>query len=329
MRAILATIGCLGCLTAAAFAAPRGPLRLVQTIALLGVEGRIDHMTLDASGKRLFLVALGNNTVEVLDLRAGRQVRSLRGFHQPQGVGYAASPPRLFVANGGDGSVSILDADSFHVVRTMPLDEDADNVRVDGSAQKVYVGFGEGGLATLDAATGDLLKGLELPGHPESFQLEAGGPRLFVNIPDSHEVCVVDRARGTVLEHWPLGDARGNFPMALDAAGNRLFIGCRRPAQVLVLAADTGARLGARSMDADADDLFYDGETRMLFASCGAGYIDVIEAPLRGGLVALTRIPTAAGARTSLFDPVGRRFFLAVPRRGAQAAQVRVFEVAR
>ena len=329
MRPII-TAACLWCcMSGAAFAAPAGALRLVKTIGLAGVEGRIDHMALDSSGQRLFVVALGNNTVEVLDLRAGRRVRTVTGFSEPQGVGWVASPPRLFVADGGDGSVIVLDAVSFRVLLTVPLGDDADNVRVDGPGGRVYVGFGGGGLAALDAATGELLQRVKLPAHPEAFQLESCGPRIFVNVPESGQVAVVDRVQGQVTAHWRLGEGQGNFPMALDDGGRRVFVGCRRPARVVVLDAATGKQLAEIPIDGDADDVFFDARTQRLLASCGAGFIDVIEAPVTGPLRILSRIPTASGARTSLFDPAGRRFFLAVPHRGSQAAEIRVFAVAQ
>ena len=304
-------------------------LRQIKTISLPGVQCRIDHMALDANGQRLFLVALGNNTVEVIDLRAGRRIRSLTGFSEPQGVGFVASPPRLFVADVGDGSVSMLDAISLKRLKQIPLADDADNVRVDAAAQRVYVGFGNGGLATLDAATGDVLGRVILPAHPESFQLAGEGPRVFVNVPGSGEVAAIDRTKGVVVAHWPLGDAQANFPMGLDPAGNRLFIGCRRPAEVLVLDATSGKQLGELAIAGDTDDLFFDVHTSRLFASCGAGFLDVIDAPAAGALHEVGRIPTAAGARTSLFDAASRRLFLAVPHRGAQAAEVRIFAVAQ
>ncbi len=304
-------------------------LRQAMTIPLPGVEGRIDHMTLDATGERLFLVALGNNTVEVLDLHAGRRVRSLTGFSEPQGVGFVSSPPRLFVANGGDGSVFVLDANSYRVLRKVRLDDDADNLRVDAPAGRVYVGFGSGALAVLDAATGDSLGRIKLPAHPESFQLETGSPRVFVNVPESGEVSVADRARGLIANHWSLGSAQANFPMALDPAGRRLFIACRRPAAVLVLDARSGKRLAEVPIDGDADDLFLDARTRRLYVSCGAGFIDIVAMPDSGAPKNLGRIPTAPGARTSLFDEPYGRLFVAVPHRGTQSAEVRVFEVAR
>ena len=113
---------------------PRPPLlRPVGTIALPGVEGRIDHMALDAVGQRLFVVALGNNSVEVIDLRAGRRVLDLTGFNEPQGIGFVPSPPRLYVTNGGDGSCAMLDAGSYRRLQTIHLGDDADNVRVDAA----------------------------------------------------------------------------------------------------------------------------------------------------------------------------------------------------
>jgi len=328
-RSVLAAACCSSLMTGSAIAAPPAPLRLVQTIALGEVEGRIDHMALDASGRRLFVVALGNNTVEVLDLHSGHVARTLTGFSEPQGVGFVASPPRLFVANGGSGAVTVLDADSLRSLRTVPIGDDADNIRVDEAGGRVYVGFGTGGLATLDARSGDVVGRAELPGHPEAFQLEPRGSRIFVNVPDAGEVSVVDRARGRTVAHWKLDAAGANFPMALDARGTRVFIGCRQPAVVVVLDATTGKELGRVPIDRDVDDLFYDARARRLLASCGSGFIDVLDAPASGQIRVASRVPTASGARTSLFDPGGRRLFVAVPHRGMQAAEVRVFEVAQ
>src|SRR5258708_39092872 len=83
------------------------PLRLEKTIPL-NVEGRIDHMSAAVKGNRLFLAALGNNTVEVIDLAAGAAIRSLKGFHEPQGVYYWASGDKLYVATGQTGKLNVL-----------------------------------------------------------------------------------------------------------------------------------------------------------------------------------------------------------------------------
>ncbi|HLQ66922.1 MAG TPA: hypothetical protein VK123_06805 [Candidatus Limnocylindrales bacterium] len=331
VRRALFAVGAVGlgcCLGQASFAAGRAaPLRQVQTIALDGVEGRIDHMAIDAPNRRLFVAALGNGTVEVLDLRSGRRIQSMRGFHEPQGLGFVASPPRLFVSNGGGGTCDVFDGATLAHLRTLQLPDDADNIRCDTAARRVYVGCGEGALRALDATTGDSLGSILLPGHPESFQLERAGPRVFVNVPDASQVVIVDRVKGRVIGRIAIRGFSANFPMALDEDAHRLFVGCRRPSAVLVFDDRSERRLSTVPIDGDADDLFYDGATRQLFASCGAGFIDVL-GMRRGRLTMAAKIATAPGARTALYVPALRRLYLAVPRRGGQRPEIRVFDAA-
>jgi DNA-binding beta-propeller fold protein YncE len=130
------------------------PLKLDKTIPLEKVEGRIDHMAADVAGQRLFVAALGNNTVEVLDLKAGKTIQSLPGFAEPQGIAYIPELDRVFVANGVDGTCRILDGHSFKTISSVQCGEDADNVRYDDKAKRFYVGYGGGALAVFDAKTG-------------------------------------------------------------------------------------------------------------------------------------------------------------------------------
>src|SRR6266436_7755337 len=126
----------------------RAPLLLVQEIPLPNVGGRIDHFTLDAKRKRVIGAALGNNTVEVVDTFSGRDIHSITGAAAPQGVVYVGELNRLFVANGTDGKLRVYDGDSFKLLHTLDVGEDADNVRYDPGEKRVYVAYGgdqEGG----------------------------------------------------------------------------------------------------------------------------------------------------------------------------------------
>src|SRR5437773_9806994 len=89
----------------------RGPLILVRSIDLPRVEGRIDHLSIDAAGQRLFVAALGNNTVEVHDLKSGSHVKSVPGFHEPQGIAIVADAKLVAVANGQGEGLQLLNAD--------------------------------------------------------------------------------------------------------------------------------------------------------------------------------------------------------------------------
>jgi hypothetical protein len=300
-------------------------LRLIQRIPLHNVQGRIDHLAVDLKGQRLFIAALGNNTVEVVDLAAGKHIRSIAGLHEPQGVGFVPEFNKLFVANAKTGACDILDGSSFKLVMSVKFSNDADNIRYDAKARTVYVGYGSGGLGIIEAAKGDQLGAIRLDGHPESFQLEKLGPRIFVNIPTARKVTVVDREKGIAIASWSIS-ARSNFPMALDEIRHRLFVGARQPAQIIVFDTESGKVVTDFASPGDADDIFYDDSRQRIYVSGGEGFIGVVQQQDADHYKASIKLSTAAGARTSLFVPELSRFYLAVPRRGGRSTEVRVFE---
>jgi DNA-binding beta-propeller fold protein YncE len=208
------------------------PLKLTRTIPLPGVEGRIDHLSVDLAGHRLFVAALGNNTVEVVDLIAGQRMQTIKGLHEPQGVLCVPQRNRIYIANGEGGKLTIFDGTSFSPLHAIGFSSDADNVRYDVEATQVYVGYGSGALGIVDIATARKVGDVPLDGHPESFQLERSGPRILVNVPTAGHVAIVDRRTRAVTLKWPLPGRQQNFPMALDEDEHRLFTGCRKPAHV-------------------------------------------------------------------------------------------------
>jgi DNA-binding beta-propeller fold protein YncE len=302
-------------------------LRLVQTIPLPGVDGRIDHLAIDLARKRLFVAALGHDTVEVVDLAAGNRVRSLSGLSEPQGVAYLEDVGRLVVASGGSGAVDFFDGATLERVSHVRLGRDADNVRYDAAAKILLVAYGEGALAALDPRTGAKLWEVNLAGHPEAFALERSSARVYVDVPDAGHVAVVDRVRHAVEATWPVKGAVANFPLALDEAGHRLFVGCRRPARLLVIDTTTGALITSLEVGGDPDDVFYDGVGRRLFVACGEGRVDVVDQRGPDSYAIAAQVATAPGARTCLFVPELGRLLVAVPHRGEQPAEIRVFDV--
>jgi DNA-binding beta-propeller fold protein YncE len=318
-------VACFGCMTAAK--AEEKSLKLKQTIPLPGVEGRIDHFALDASGERLFVCALGNNTVEVLDLRKGERIHSITGLGAPQGIAYVPELNRIFIANDKGGIFKIYDGKSFQAVGELDLKDDADNVRYDAGTKKIFVGFGSGGIAVVDAADGRQIGSIKLSAHPEAFELEKNGRRIFVNVPNSRHVAVIDREKGEVVAKWKTDLAFGNFPMALDEANHRLFVGCRLPSKLVVLNTDSGDVIAKVDISGDPDDVFYDAKRRRVYAICGAGKVDLVEQIDPKTYKTSTKIDTAEGARTGLFVPERDTLFVAVPHRGSQQAEIRCYAV--
>jgi len=316
------------CLYPTAAHAEEKTLQLKQTIPLPGVEGRIDHLDLDAANERLFVCALGNNTVEVLDLRKGQRIHSITGLGAPQGIAYLPEIDRLFIANDKGGICKIYDAKSYQAIGEINFKDDADNVRYDNSSKRIYVGFGSGGIGIINAADGKQVGSIKLAAHPEAFELEKQAHRIFVNVPNARQVAVVDREKGEVIATWKTGGAFGNFPMALDEANHRLFIGCRIPSKLVVLNTESGNAVAKIDISGDPDDVFYDSKRRRVYAICGAGKIDIIEQTDASTYKAITKIDTADGARTGLFVPALDRFFLAVRATSTEPAAIWVYRPA-
>jgi hypothetical protein len=302
-------------------------LTQVLTIPLDGVEGRIDHLGIDTKGKRLFVAALGNDTVEVVDLVAGKVTKHIRNLRTPQGVGFAPESNRLAVANDKDGSFRLYDGTSLQQTATIELNDDADNVRYDSVSRRFWVGYGDGGLAAIDPESGKQVADVKLDAHPESFQLETRGKRIFVNVPNAGYVAVVDRETRTVIEKFSLKEAVANFPMALDETNHRLFIGCRNPAKLLVLDIDTGKTVVTLDIVGDTDDLFYDAANKRIYVSGGEGRVTVIGQTNPDIYSVVGQVATARGARTSFFVPETGTLYVAVPHRGGQKAELRAFTV--
>ena len=170
-------------------------IKLIQKIPLSNVKGRIDHLAADLKGKRLFIAALGNNTLEIIDLQTGKQIHTITGLSEPQGIIFIPDSNKLFVSNGGNGRCSVFDANSFNLINDIQFNDDADNMRYDPVTHLIYIGYGSGGIGIIDIVgekrTGEIM----LPAHPEAFELERNGDRIFVNVPIVKQISVIDRKK--------------------------------------------------------------------------------------------------------------------------------------
>src|SRR5215471_11637077 len=306
---------------------PSEPLVLQAKIPLGDIRGRIDHLAVDLNRQRLFVAELGNDTVGVVDLKERRVALRLAGLKEPQGIGYVASTDTLYVANASDGTVRLFQGANLSPTGRIELGEDADNVRVDEAAHEVWVGYGAGALAVIDAASHHKIANVPLKAHPESFRLEAPGQRVFVNVPDAHEIAVVDRSARKQIASWPNGPLSTNFPLALDPVRQRVLSIFRHPPVLAVFQAQDGKRIATVETCGDSDDAFIDGKRNRIYVICGAGYVDVLE--VRGDTYQrVSRITTLSGARTGLFVPEFDRLFVVARARGSAPAAVWEFRPA-
>ena len=299
-------------------------LQLEAKIPLGDVRGRIDHMAFDLARQRLFVAELGNDSVGVVGLKEHKTIRTIAGLAEPQGVGYVASTDTLYAANARDGTVRLFRGPDYAPAGRIDLGSDADNIRFDEAADRVLVGYDDGAIAVIDVKQQKKFSPVPLPAHPESFQLGRDAKQVFINVPGVHAIVVLDAATGSQTAKWPVREG-GNFPMAVDHAAGRVLIVSRNPPKLTVFAGADGAVIASVDTCGDSDDVFVDAKRDRVYVSCGAGFIDVFE--MRGSAYErIAHIPTATGARTSLFVPDLDVFLLAVRATGANAAAIWVFK---
>jgi DNA-binding beta-propeller fold protein YncE len=269
--------------------------------------------------------ALGNHTVEVLDVQNGKRLHTIPDLEEPQGLLYDPSSNHLFAGCAKDGTTKVFAGATFQLLATVRFPGNSDNIRYDGRNQRIVVGYDAGALGLLDA-NGKRLGDIPLDAHPESFQMEKSGDRVFVNVPNKQEIEVADLAKKSVISRWPVTSALRNYPMALDETHHRLLIGCRAPARMLAIDTETGKQTASVEIVGDTDDLFYDAAKNRVYVIGGEGAVDVFEQKDADHYNRIEHIATAAGARTGFFVADWGKLFVAVPHRGEQHATVLIYE---
>jgi DNA-binding beta-propeller fold protein YncE len=308
-------------------------LRLVQTIPMPEVDGRIDHFAIDVKGRRVFLAALAKNTIEVVDLKSGRVMRTLPGFAKPQGVLFVPKFNKLFVASGADGSVKTVDGTTLAVTHTASVSLGADAIGYDPRSREIYVGSGggdankeQGDLTVFNAASGARVAALLTDAHAGGSLVEGHGERVFVLVPEKAQVLVLDRKTRAQVAKWTIPGIQKNVALALDEKNRRLFLGVRTPASIVVLDSDSGAVVASIPTVATLDGLSFDSATRRIYTSGGEGFVDVTRQIDADHYERIAHVPTGPIARTSVFVPEWHRLYVAVPRDKDRGAELRVFE---
>lgn len=329
-------------------------LELMSRIPLAKVNGRMDHVGLDLAGQRLFAAAFDNKTLEVIDVQAGKQVRTIANLNHPQQSYFDAASNRLFVSSEGDGTVKIFDGTSFALLQTVQLSTDADNMRFDARNGHLVVAYGgekflngqvargaglrDGALAILDTS-GKKLGEIPTDGHPESLAVEKNGTRVFTNVPDKKEIVVGDLASYDVLAHWALPGCE-NYPMAFDEDHHRVFVMCRASGNLLALDSVSGRQVASMPLtpSASSDDMFYDASKGRIYVLAriiqkdnpripGPGIIEVFQQKDPDHYEKIESFQSGFAAQTGLFVPEWNKLFVATRHQaGGAVGEILVYE---
>jgi len=326
----------LASLSTPAYAQDHVLLRLIQTIPMPNVKGRIDHMDVDVQGKRLFVAGLENGSVEVVDLQAGKWVKSIPGFKKTQGIAYVPSLNKLFVASGDDGMVRAFRGDTLELMEAVKLDLGPNRVAYDPHTQLLYVGYGGkdagkdyGEIGIIDAKTDKHLGDVKVEAHPSELLLDESGKTLFVFVSVASVVQVVDTNRREVVSTWPTSSKR-NGDGALDEKNHRLLIGTRTPPQMVAMDSQTGKEVTTLPTVEGMDGVYFDPRLKRIYISGGrdydVGYVFAYRQEDADHYETIGKIPTKSGAGTSFWSPELNRYYVAAPAHDHDEAAILVFE---
>jgi len=312
-------------------------LRLSGRTILPGYTGDVDHFAADLTGNRLFLAAEDHGTLEVFDLRTGKQIKTVKGFDTPHSILFLPEKNRLLVTDSGDSMTKVLDATTYQITGAVKLTPGADSIGYDAPRKRLYVVTGgkdakmtECFLAEIDPATGQRLGDLKFDSsHVEAMAVEQNGKRLYINVTDKNYMAVVDKEKRAVIATWPIKEAEENAPVAFDEANHRLFVVTRKPGKLVVMNSDTGASIAGFKAPERTDEVVFDKANRRIYVLGGEGYIGVFEQKDADHYEELPRVPSAVGAKTGILVPELGLLYVAVsPGEGKTGAALLRFEVA-
>lgn len=333
MKRYSAFISVLLSLAASTAAQDLQHLRQVQTIPLPGVKGRIDHLAVDLEGHRIFLSGLGNNSVEVLDTEAGKDIQSLTGFRKPQGQLYVDDLKKLYVANGDDGSCRIYDGKSLTPLQTIMVSPAADAMAYDPAEKLMYLGSDgadpkkpNGDLAIIDVTKDKIVTVISTDAHASGGVVESSGNRVFDLVADKSQIVVIDRKSHAILDKWVVPGVAKLPAIALDEANHRLFVASRTPPTFLVVDTDSGKVVASLPTVGIVDGMWYDADSKRVYVTGGEGFLYVYQQTDPDHYAVAEKIPTGPIARTGLFVPEWKRLYVAVPQDKDKDAEVRVFD---
>jgi DNA-binding beta-propeller fold protein YncE len=312
------------------------PLKLVATTPMPGFTGDFDHFGFDLKGKRLFLAAEDQKTVEVFDLLTGERIHSITGFEDPHVMVYLPESNHLIVTDGGNSAVQLVDCKKYKIVNTINLDQGVDHAVLNPVNKYYYVESGGGTGATTHVLsiidTRSFKHVGDIPGLPgsssEGMVIDRAGKKLYVNLTATDEVGVVDLHTRQLVAKWPVPDAHIAHAMALDESDHRLFIATRQPSQFIVFNIDTGKVVTSLPCVGLNSDMSFDVAHRRIYVT-GTETASVFKQRDADHYEHIAEVPTAYRARSSVFVPNLKRLYVAVSGKGRPDAKLalQIYEV--
>ncbi len=335
-RTVFLTVSLATLVLPASFAQETSSVKLIHSVNLPGYTGDFDHFAVDYDRSRLLLAAEDHGTLEVFDLKTSAHLRTVPGFGNPHSILVRKGSPTVLITDSEKQGATLRDAVTYAKKSAVGLAAGSDTSKYDAASNTLYVVTGgkdvdlkTANLEAVNPDTGAIIGKVTFDdNHVEAMAFVDGDPRLFINLTQTNQLAVLDRATLKVLNTWPVPPAKQNAMVAFDPAQHRLYVVCRDPGMVVVMNSDTGAVVGTQPAPLRSDEVQYDAEAKRLYVPGGEGYMSIYDTSDADHLKLIEKVTTAPGAKTGLLIPSIHRLFLAVsPGESKAMAKILTYEV--
>jgi YVTN family beta-propeller protein len=232
-------------------------------------------------------------------------VMDVRGGAAAEDIG------RGFVPNAHDGSVSIFDLNTLKVLATVKVGANPDGYVYDPATKRGFTFSNRiKGAVAIDLRDAKMAGEVMLGSKPEAGASDGKG-HIFVNLQEKDQVAKIDSRKLALEETWSTGPCKQPTSMAIDAANNRLFVGCRGDSPMLVVMDSTNGKIVTTlPIGKGTDAAAFDADKHLVFTSNGEGSISVIQEQSPDKFAVIDTVKTQPGARTMTLDTKSHKLFL-------------------
>jgi YVTN family beta-propeller protein len=280
--------------------------KIVQRIHLEG-DGFWDYLNADDATGMLY-VSHGK-MVNVVDLNTGKNVATITDVNGVHGIAVAVEFNKGFISNGADSNVTVFNLKDYSIIGKIPVTgRNPDAILFEPFSKTVITWNGRSSNATvIDAKTDKVIQTIPLAGKPEAAVSDGNG-KVFVNIEDKSEVCMINVKTWKVEQTWSISPGEGPSGLALDNVNHRLFSATDK--LMVVLDSETGKIITTLPTGDRVDGAGFDPGLKRAYSSCGEGILTVVQEENPNSFKVLANIPTQAGARTISVSAKTHRIYL-------------------
>ncbi len=283
-----------------------GGYKIVQKIHLTG-DGGWDYLNADDATGMLY-VSHGK-MVNVVDMKTGKEVATITDVNGVHGIAIAPEQNKGFISNGPDSNVTVFSTKDYSVIEKVPVTgKNPDAILYEPFTKTIITWNGRSSNATvIDAKTDKVIQTIPLAGKPEAAVSDGKG-KVFVNIEDKSEVCMINVKTWKVEQTWSIAPGEEPSGLALDNETHRLFSATSK--LMVVLDAVTGKVITTLPTGDRVDGAGFDPGLKRAYSSCGEGVLSVIQEENPNSFKVLATVPTQPGARTISVSAKSHRIYL-------------------